>query len=119
MTVFDDQTSIVDVLYNICRFFAHESCGQCTPCREGTGWMVKIVDRMRRGQGRLEDLDILDEVGRQHWHHARHNDLRPGRRRRLAGENRQFASSAASLSSTLRPRCTEDRLAELPVIGVH
>jgi NADH-quinone oxidoreductase subunit F len=63
VTIFDDQTSIVDVLYNICRFFAHESCGQCTPCREGTAWMLKIVDRFRRGQGRLEDLEILDEVG--------------------------------------------------------
>src|SRR6476619_5538055 len=60
ITVFDDQTSIVDVLYGIARFFAHESCGQCTPCREGTGWMMKILDRFRRGQGRLEDLDIMD-----------------------------------------------------------
>jgi NADH-quinone oxidoreductase subunit F len=64
VTVFDETTSIVDVLYNICRFFSHESCGQCTPCREGTGWMVKIVDRIRRGQGRLEDLNILDEVAK-------------------------------------------------------
>jgi NADH-quinone oxidoreductase subunit F len=63
VTVIDDQTSIVDVLYNICRFFDHESCGQCTPCREGTGWMLKIADRLRRGQGRLEDLQILEEVG--------------------------------------------------------
>ncbi|HTU91010.1 MAG TPA: NADH-quinone oxidoreductase subunit NuoF [Gemmataceae bacterium] len=63
VTVFDEETSIVDVLYNICRFFAHESCGQCTPCREGTGWMEKIVDRLRRGQGRVEDLKILEEVG--------------------------------------------------------
>jgi NADH-quinone oxidoreductase subunit F len=64
VTVFDETTSIVDVLYNSCRFFAHESCGQCTPCREGTGWMMKILDRMRRGQGRLEDLRILDEVAK-------------------------------------------------------
>jgi NADH-quinone oxidoreductase subunit F len=63
VTIFDDQTSIVDVLYNICRFFEHESCGQCTPCREGTGWMFKIMERFRRGQGRREDLQILDEVG--------------------------------------------------------
>jgi NADH-quinone oxidoreductase subunit F len=63
VTVIDEDTSIVDVLYNICRFFEHESCGQCTPCREGTGWMLKIVDRIRRGQGRHEDLKILDEVG--------------------------------------------------------
>jgi NADH-quinone oxidoreductase subunit F len=65
VTVFDETTSIVDVLYNICRFFEHESCGQCTPCREGTGWMLKITDRIRRGKGRLEDLDILAEVGNQ------------------------------------------------------
>jgi NADH-quinone oxidoreductase subunit F len=63
VTIFDDQTSIVDVLYNICRFFEHESCGQCTPCREGTGWMAKIAGRLRSGQGRLEDLKILEEVG--------------------------------------------------------
>jgi NADH-quinone oxidoreductase subunit F len=64
VTVFDEATSIVDVLVNICRFFAHESCGQCTPCREGTGWMMKMMDRIRRGQGRLEDLKILDEVAK-------------------------------------------------------
>jgi len=63
VTIFDEETSIADVLYNICRFFEHESCGQCTPCREGTGWMLKIADRLRRGQGRLEDLRILEEVG--------------------------------------------------------
>jgi NADH-quinone oxidoreductase subunit F len=61
--VFDEATSIVDVLHNTCRFFAHESCGQCTPCREGTGWMLKITERIRRGQGRVEDLNILDEIG--------------------------------------------------------
>src|SRR5436190_771019 len=63
VTIFDETTPIVDVLYNTARFFEHESCGQCTPCREGTGWMLKIADRIRRGQGRLEDLKILDEVG--------------------------------------------------------
>jgi NADH-quinone oxidoreductase subunit F len=63
VTIFDEETSIADVLYNICRFFAHESCGQCTPCREGTAWMLKIADRLRKGQGRLEDLNILEEVG--------------------------------------------------------
>jgi NADH-quinone oxidoreductase subunit F len=64
VTVFDETTSIVEVLYNICRFFAHESCGQCTPCREGTGWMLKIMERMRDGRGRIEDLQILDEIGK-------------------------------------------------------
>ena len=60
--VFDETTNMVDTLYNVCQFFSHESCGQCTPCREGTGWMFKILQRMRRGQGRLEDLDLLVEV---------------------------------------------------------
>jgi NADH-quinone oxidoreductase subunit F len=63
VTVVDDQTSMIDVLYSTCRFYAHESCGQCTPCREGTGWMYKIIGRIRRGEGRMEDLDLLEEVG--------------------------------------------------------
>ncbi|HEV3438741.1 MAG TPA: NADH-quinone oxidoreductase subunit NuoF [Gemmata sp.] len=62
VTVIDDQTSMVDVLHNVCQFFSHESCGQCTPCREGTGWMLKIAERLRNGQGRKEDLDILVDV---------------------------------------------------------
>jgi NADH-quinone oxidoreductase subunit F len=60
--VIDDQTSMVDVLYNSCRFYAHESCGQCTPCREGTGWMTKILHRIREGHGTTRDLDLLTEV---------------------------------------------------------
>ena len=55
----DDQTRIIDYLYNTCRFFAHESCGQCTPCREGTGWLNKMIQRIRSGGGRLEDLDLM------------------------------------------------------------
>jgi NADH-quinone oxidoreductase subunit F len=62
VTVVDDHTSMVDVLHNVCQFFAHESCGQCTPCREGTGWMEKITNRMRNGKGRKEDLDVLVDV---------------------------------------------------------
>jgi NADH-quinone oxidoreductase subunit F len=62
VTVIDDQTSMVDVLHNSCRFYAHESCGQCTPCREGTGWMLRILERMKAGQGRKEDIDLLVQV---------------------------------------------------------
>lgn len=62
VVVVDDQTSMVDVLYNCCRFMSHESCGQCTPCREGTAWMTKILTRIRSGQGKIEDLDLLHEV---------------------------------------------------------
>src|ERR1700722_16410322 len=62
ITVIDDQTSMVDVLFNCARFFSHESCGQCTPCREGTAWMHKILTRIRMGQGQSRDLDLLSEV---------------------------------------------------------
>jgi NADH-quinone oxidoreductase subunit F len=62
VVVIDDQTSMVDVLYNCCRFMSHESCGQCTPCREGTSWMTRILERIRSGDGRAEDLDLLYEV---------------------------------------------------------
>jgi len=62
--VIDDQTSMVDVLYNTCRFFAHESCGQCTPCREGTAWSAKILHRIREGRGSLQDLDTLTDISK-------------------------------------------------------
>ncbi|MCH7812504.1 MAG: NADH-quinone oxidoreductase subunit NuoF [Planctomycetes bacterium] len=60
--VIDDDTDIRQVLANITRFFSHESCGQCTQCREGTSWMYKLAARIAAGAGRLEDLDILLEV---------------------------------------------------------
>jgi len=60
--VMDDSTCIVHALWVAAKFFAHESCGQCSPCREGTGWIFKIVDRIVRGEGRLEDLDALLSV---------------------------------------------------------
>jgi NADH-quinone oxidoreductase subunit F len=62
VVVVDDQTSMVDVLYNCCRFMSHESCGQCTPCREGTAWSTKILERILAGHGKPEDLDTLVEV---------------------------------------------------------
>ncbi len=64
VTVMDETTSMIDYLYNCCRFFAHESCGQCTPCREGTGWLYKMMKRIKAGGGRLEDLDIMDNMAK-------------------------------------------------------
>ena len=61
--VLDETVSMVDFLHNSCRFFAHESCGQCTPCREGTHWALRMLDRIKAGQGRLKDLDLLLEIG--------------------------------------------------------
>lgn len=62
VVVIDDSVNMVDVLYNCCRFFSHESCGQCTPCREGTNWMTRILHRIRSGEGQQRDLDLLAEV---------------------------------------------------------
>ena len=60
--VMDETTCMVDALLNIMRFYHHESCGQCTPCREGTGWLEKIAHRIAVGGGRVEDLDLVTEV---------------------------------------------------------
>ena len=62
MIVMDDTACMVDALLNLMNFFAHESCGQCTPCREGCPWTRDIVWRIEHGQGRPEDLDTLLEV---------------------------------------------------------
>ncbi len=60
--VMDETTCMVKTLENLSHFYADESCGQCTPCREGTGWLARVVHRIEHGQGRPEDLDILDQV---------------------------------------------------------
>jgi len=60
--VMDEDTDMVAVARNIARFFSHESCGQCTPCREGTGWMYKILTRVEAGEGTTRDLDLLLEL---------------------------------------------------------
>jgi len=57
--VIDDGTPILDVLAKVAKFYAHESCGQCTPCRLGTSWIHKIVKRMAAGKGRAEDVNTL------------------------------------------------------------
>ncbi len=57
--VMDETTCMVRALWHASKFFAHESCGQCSPCREGTGWVFKIVDRILKGDGRPQDLDNL------------------------------------------------------------
>jgi NADH-quinone oxidoreductase subunit F len=60
--VMDETTDLVKVLTRIAKFYWHESCGQCTPCREGTGWMLKILQRIDTGDGVISDLDLLVEV---------------------------------------------------------
>ncbi len=60
--VMDEDADLVKVLARIAKFYYHESCGQCTPCREGTGWMLKILNRLVRGEGSSHDLDLLISV---------------------------------------------------------
>jgi NADH-quinone oxidoreductase subunit F len=60
--VMDDSTCMVRALERLSYFYFEESCGQCTPCREGTGWLYRVVHRIEEGQGRMEDLALLDQV---------------------------------------------------------
>ncbi len=67
--IMDETTCMVRVLERLSRFYRAESCGQCTPCREGTGWMNRLIQRIMAGQGRREDLDLLlDVAGRIEGH---------------------------------------------------
>ncbi|XP_059294070.1 NADH dehydrogenase [ubiquinone] flavoprotein 1, mitochondrial [Lycium ferocissimum] len=63
--VMDKSTDIVDAIARLSYFYKHESCGQCTPCREGTGWLWMIMERMKVGNAKLEEIDMLQEVTKQ------------------------------------------------------
>jgi NADH-quinone oxidoreductase subunit F len=63
--VIDDSVSIDWVLYKTLHFFSHESCGKCTPCREGTFWMRHIIDRIHEGETSWSDVELLNEVALQ------------------------------------------------------
>jgi len=63
--VMDKSTDIVEAIANLAHFYMHESCGQCTPCREGTGWMYRVLTRMVKGQASIAEIDQLHEVTKQ------------------------------------------------------
>ena len=63
--VYDEEQCIVRNTWNFTRFYHHESCGQCSPCREGTGWMEKVLWRLENGQGKLSDIDLLVDVAKK------------------------------------------------------
>jgi NADH-quinone oxidoreductase subunit F len=65
VVVFDESVSIPDALMVVARFYAHESCGQCTPCRESTGWIYKMCKRIVDGKGRKDDLDTILDVAKR------------------------------------------------------
>jgi NADH-quinone oxidoreductase subunit F len=62
LIVVDDSTCMVWLAENLLHFYTHESCGKCTPCREGTDWLLKILQRLERGEGQLRDLDLLQSI---------------------------------------------------------
>jgi len=63
--VFDEDQCIVRNTWNFARFYAHESCGQCSPCREGTGWMEKVLYRLEHGQGNMRDIELLEQINKK------------------------------------------------------
>lgn len=63
--VMDKSTDIVRAIARLSYFYKHESCGQCTPCREGTGWMWRVMERLRTGEAHVEEIDILHQVTKQ------------------------------------------------------
>ena len=63
--VYDEHQCVVRNTWNFSRFYHHESCGQCSPCREGTGWMERVLHRLEKGEGRLSDIDLLVEVAKR------------------------------------------------------
>ncbi|CAN7339256.1 NADH-quinone oxidoreductase subunit NuoF [Rhizobium sp. LjRoot254] len=63
--VMDKSTDIVKAIWRLSAFYKHESCGQCTPCREGTGWMMRVMERMVRGQAQKREIDMLFQVTKQ------------------------------------------------------
>jgi NADH-quinone oxidoreductase subunit F len=60
--VMNEDADLPNVLERIAHFYYHESCGQCTPCREGTGWLLRILKRINKGQGKMSDLDLLINI---------------------------------------------------------
>jgi NADH-quinone oxidoreductase subunit F len=63
--VINKDQDIIKCMARIARFYKHESCGQCTPCREGTGWMWRILERAGRGEATYNDINLLDDVTKQ------------------------------------------------------
>ncbi|MBW8309057.1 MAG: NADH-quinone oxidoreductase subunit NuoF [Candidatus Paracaedibacteraceae bacterium] len=63
--VMDKSTDVIKAIARLSKFYMHESCGQCTPCREGTGWMWRMMERLVKGQAEISDIDKLEEISRQ------------------------------------------------------
>ena len=63
--VMDQSTDVIKAIWRLAKFYKHESCGQCTPCREGTGWMMRVMERLVTGDAEIEEIDMLHDVTKQ------------------------------------------------------
>ena len=68
--VMDKNTDLIKAITRLSRFYNHESCGQCTPCREGTGWILKMMKRLCVGDARIDDIDKLNDICSQVENHT-------------------------------------------------
>ena len=88
ITVLDEEVDMMSAIYNTMRFYHHESCGQCTPCREGTGWLEKVAHRFHQTTAMQGDVDLLADIAEEH--------ARP----------RRFACSPTRLPCPCRATCS-------------
>ena len=63
--VMDQSTDVIKAIWRLSKFYKHESCGQCTPCREGTGWMMRVMERLVNGDADASEIDMLLDVTKQ------------------------------------------------------
>ena len=68
--VMDKSTDLIKAITRLSRFYNHESCGQCTPCREGTGWILKMMNKLSRGDANIGDIDKLSDICSQVENHT-------------------------------------------------
>ena len=105
LIVVDDRCCMVQLALRSTKFYMHESCGKCTPCREGTRWMVQILEKLEAGRGSTDDLALL-QLGRVA--DPRQVALRARRLRGLPGRELRRRSGARSSSARRARRCPYD-----------
>ena len=115
LQIFDDTTCVVGAVLRWTEFYQHESCGKCTPCREGTFWLVRILDRLEHGEGTEEDLekllDICDNIIGRAFCALGDSATSPDHLRRpvLHGTSSSSTTRRAAVRSTRRPRLSWER----------
>ena len=89
--VMDQSTDMINAIARFAKFYKHESCGQCTPCREGTTWMMNMMDRMVEGRAQEREIDMLLELTYVSLYNSYHRRIRSGATARNGRTNRAIA----------------------------